>query len=583
MYRYDTFDQQITAERVAQFRDQVRRRLSGELTEDEFRILRLQNGLYMQIHAYMMRIAVPYGLVSAAQMRMFAHISRKYDRGYGHFTTRQNIQFNWLKLQDAPDILADLASVEMHANQTSGNCIRNITSDEFAGVARDEIVDPRPYAEILRQWSTFHPEFAYLPRKFKFAITGATEDRAAIAVHDIGLSVVKNTYGEVGFRVLVGGGLGRTPIIGTEICEFVPWQHIITYVESIVRVYNEYGRRDNIYKARIKILVKALGIEEFRRQVEADWKFTKNGPCTITQAELDRVAACFTAPAYQQLSAEDAAVAALQRDNKDFANWVKRNVKSHKIQGYAAVVLSMKKTGMAPGDATTEQLEAAAELAERFSFGELRITHMQNLVLADVRQSDLIELWETAKSLGMATPNAGLLTDIICCPGGDFCTLANARSIPLAKAIAERFDNIDFQHDIGEIELNMSGCINACGHHHIGHIGILGVDKEGIEWNQVSIGGSQGNTTSLGKVIGRAFSFAQIPEVIARLLEVYVRERFDDERFIDTVRRIGAEPFKEYVYATPVAEDPKLAGAEYALLDKTKGTPYDTPFYSPRF
>ena len=583
MYRYDTFDQQITAERVAQFRDQVRRRLSGELTEDEFRILRLQNGLYMQIHAYMMRIAVPYGLVSAAQMRMFAHISRKYDRGYGHFTTRQNIQFNWLKLQDAPDILADLTSVEMHANQTSGNCIRNITSDEFAGVARDEIVDPRPYAEILRQWSTFHPEFAYLPRKFKFAITGATEDRAAIAVHDIGLSVVKNTYGEVGFRVLVGGGLGRTPIIGTEICEFVPWQHIITYVESIVRVYNEYGRRDNIYKARIKILVKALGIEEFRRQVEADWKFTKNGPCTITQAELDRVAACFTAPAYQQLSAEDAAVAALQRDNKDFANWVKRNVKSHKIQGYAAVVLSMKKTGMAPGDATTEQLEAAAELAERFSFGELRITHMQNLVLADVRQSDLIELWETAKSLGMATPNAGLLTDIICCPGGDFCTLANARSIPLAKAIAERFDNIDFQHDIGEIELNMSGCINACGHHHIGHIGILGVDKEGIEWNQVSIGGSQGNTTSLGKVIGRAFSFAQIPEVIARLLEVYVRERFDDERFIDTVRRIGAEPFKEYVYATPVAEDPKLAGAEYALLDKTKGTPYDTPFYSPRF
>ena len=583
MYRYDTFDQRITAERVAQFRDQVRRRLSGELTEDEFRILRLQNGLYMQIHAYMMRIAVPYGLVSAAQMRMFAHISRKYDRGYGHFTTRQNIQFNWLKLQDAPDILADLTSVEMHANQTSGNCIRNITSDEFAGVARDEIVDPRPYAEILRQWSTFHPEFAYLPRKFKFAITGATEDRAAIAVHDIGLSVVKNTYGEVGFRVLVGGGLGRTPIIGTEICEFVPWQHIITYVESIVRVYNEYGRRDNIYKARIKILVKALGIEEFRRQVEADWKFTKNGPCTITQAELDRVAACFTAPAYQQLSAEDAAVAALQRDNKDFANWVKRNVKSHKIQGYAAVVLSMKKTGMAPGDATTEQLEAAAELAERFSFGELRITHMQNLVLADVRQSDLIELWETAKSLGMATPNAGLLTDIICCPGGDFCTLANARSIPLAKAIAERFDNIDFQHDIGEIELNMSGCINACGHHHIGHIGILGVDKEGIEWNQVSIGGSQGNTTSLGKVIGRAFSFAQIPEVIARLLEVYVRERFDDERFIDTVRRIGAEPFKEYVYATPVAEDPKLAGAEYALLDKTKGTPYDTPFYSPRF
>jgi sulfite reductase (NADPH) hemoprotein beta-component len=583
MYRYDTFDQQITAERVTQFRDQVRRRLSGELSEDEFRILRLQNGLYMQIHAYMLRIAVPYGLLSAAQVRMFAHIARKYDRGYGHFTTRQNIQFNWIKLQDAPDILADLASVEMHGNQTSGNCIRNITSDEFAGVARDEIVDPRPYAEILRQWSTFHPEFGYLPRKFKFAITGATEDRAAIAVHDIGLSVVKNAEGEVGFRVLVGGGLGRTPIIGTEICAFVPWQHAITYLESIVRVYNEYGRRDNMYKARIKILVQALGIEEFRRQVEADWQFTKNGPCTLTVEELQRVAACFTAPAYETLPEEDHSVAALQRDNKAFAHWLKRNVKPHKVSGYKAVVLSLKKTGIAPGDATAEQLDAAAELAERFSFGELRVTHMQNLVLADVKQADLIALWEAATALGMATPNVGLLTDIICCPGGDFCTLANARSIPLAKAIAERFDNIDFQHDIGEIEINMSGCINACGHHHVGHIGILGVDKDGVEWNQVSIGGAQGNSTSLGKVIGRAFSFAQIPEVIARLLQVYVRERFADERFIDTVRRLGPEPFKQHVYATPVEEDARLAGADYALLEKGKGTPYNTPYYSPRF
>jgi sulfite reductase (NADPH) hemoprotein beta-component len=581
MYRYDTFDHQITAERVAQFRDQVRRRLSGELAEEEFRILRLQNGLYMQIHAYMLRIAVPYGLVSAAQLRMFAHIARKYDRGYGHFTTRQNLQFNWLKLQDAPDILADLASVEMHANQTSGNCIRNITCDEFAGVAQDEIVDPRPYAEILRQWSTFHPEFAYLPRKFKISMTGATEDRAAIAVHDIGLSVVKNAQGEVGFRVLVGGGLGRTPIIGAEICDFVPWQHAITYLESIVRVYNEYGRRDNMFKARIKILVKALGIEEFKRQVEADWAFTKNGPCTITPEELQRVAAYFSAPAYEQLPKDNVAVAALQCDNKAFANWMRRNVKAHKVPGYAAVVLSLKKTGIAPGDATAEQLDAAAELAERFSFGELRITHMQNLVLADVRQSDLIDLWQAAKSLGMATPNIGLLTDIICCPGGDFCSLANARSIPLAKAIAERFDNIDFQHDIGEIELNMSGCMNACGHHHVGHIGILGVDKDGTEWNQVSIGGAQGNTASLGKVIGRSFTFAQIPEVIARLLQVYVRERFADERFIDTVRRIGLEPFKDFVYATPVEEDAKLAGAEYALLEK--GTPYDTPYYSPRF
>ena len=581
MYRYDQFDHRITAERVAQFRDQVRRRLSYELTEDEFRILRLQNGLYMQIHAYMMRIAVPYGLLSAAQMRMFAHIARKYDRDYGHFTTRQNIQFNWIKLPEAPDILADLASVEMHANQTSGNCIRNITSDEFAGVARDEIVDPRPYAEILRQWSTFHPEFGYLPRKFKFAITGAEQDRAAIAVHDIGLAVVKNAQGEVGFRVLVGGGLGRTPVIGTEICGFVPWQHAITYLESIVRVYNEYGRRDNMYKSRIKILVKAIGIDEFRRQVEADWQFTKDGPCTITQAELDRVSACFTAPEYAQLPENDAALTALQRDNKAFANWLQRNVKPHKVPGYAAVVLSLKKTGIAPGDATAEQMDAAAELAERFSFGELRITHMQNLVLADVKQSDLIALWQAAKTLGMATPNIGLLTDMICCPGGDFCSLANARSIPLAKAIAERFDNIDFQHDIGEIELNISGCVNACGHHHVGHIGILGVDKDGEEWYQVSIGGAQGNTASLGKVNGPSFTFAQIPEVIARLLQVYVRERFEDERFIDTVRRIGHDPFKEFVYATPIAGDESLQTPDYALLNK--GMPYDLPYYSPRF
>ncbi len=581
MYRYDSFDHQITAERVAQFRDQVGRRLSGELSEDEFRILRLQNGLYMQIHAYMMRIAVPYGLVSAAQMRMFAHIARKYDRGYGHFTTRQNIQFNWLKLQDAPDILAELASVEMHANQTSGNCIRNITSDEFAGVARDEIVDPRPYAEILRQWSTFHPEFAYLPRKFKFAITGASEDRAAIAVHDIGLAVVKNTQGEVGFRVLVGGGLGRTPVIGVEICDFVPWQHIITYAESIVRVYNEYGRRDNIYKARIKILVKALGIEEFKRQVEADWQYTKNGPCTITQAELDRVSAYFTAPEYKVCANEDASIQAMLDDNRGFSNWYQRSVKHHKVAGYASVVLSLKKTGIAPGDATDKQMDAAAELAERFSFGELRITHMQNLVLADVKQSDLFSLWEAAKALGMATPNIGLITDMICCPGGDFCTLANARSIPLAKAIAECFEDIDFQHDIGELEMNISGCINACGHHHVGHIGILGVDKDGEEWYQVQIGGAQGNDASLGKVIGKSFSFEQMPEVIARLLQVYVRERYDDERFIDTVRRLGAEPFKAEVYGTLVERDEALKAPDYELLKVSVS--YDMPYYSPRF
>lgn len=579
MYQYDQFDRLIIADRVAQFRDQVARRLSGELTEDEFRILRLQNGLYMQIHAYMLRIAVPYGLLNAAQMRMFAHIARKYDRDYGHFTTRQNIQFNWLELEDAPDVLADLASVEMHAIQTSGNCIRNITCDEFAGVAKDEIVDPRPYAEILRHWSTFHPEFAYLPRKFKISMTGATNDRAAIAVHDIGLQVVKNEQGEVGFRVLVGGGLGRTPVIGSEICAFVPWQHAITYLESIVRVYNEYGRRDNMYKSRIKILVKAIGIEEFRRQVEDDWKFTKDGPCTITLDELNRVAAFFTAPDYEALLELD--VAALHVDEQGFANWLKRNVKPHKIPGYAAVLLSLKKTGIAPGDVTAQQLEAAADLAEHFSFGELRVTHMQNLVLADVKQSELFALWQEAKELGMATPNIGLLTDIICCPGGDFCTLANARSIPLAKAVAECFDNIDFLHDIGEIELNISGCVNACAHHHIGHIGILGVEKNGEEWYQISLGGDQGNDSAIGKVIGRSVSFGQIPEVLVRLLQVYVTERHEDERFIDTVRRIGLEPFKTSVYAKPIEDDTALAGPEYDLLKQ--GTPYVTPYYSPRF
>jgi sulfite reductase (NADPH) hemoprotein beta-component len=529
----------------------------------------------------MMRLAAPYGLLSATQMRMFAHIARKYDRGYGHFTTRQNVQFNWLKLEDTADILADLATVEMHATQTSGSCIRSITSDEFAGVARDEVVDPRPYAEILRQWSTFHPEFAFLPRKFKLSITGATEDRAAIEVNDIGLQVLKNAQGEVGFRVLVGGGLGRTPVIGTQISAFVPWQHLLTYVESIVRIYNEFGRRDNLYKARIKILVKAIGIDEFRRQVEAEWQLNNDGPSTLTQAELNRVTAGFAAPAYASLPEGDAGVTALQRDNKAFANWLKRNVKSHKTSGYAAVVLSLKRSGMAPGDVTAAQMDAAADMAERYSFGELRITHMQNLVLADVKQSDLISLWEEAKAQGFATPNIGLLTDIICCPGGDFCTLANARSITLAKAVEERFDNIDYLQDIGEIDLNLSGCVNACAHHHVGHIGILGVDKQGEEWYQVSLGGSKGSPASVGKIIGRSFSFAQIPSVIERLLQVYVRERFEDERFIDTVRRTGVEPFVEYVYATPVAEDENLLLPDYELIQK--GTPYDSPYYSPRF
>ena len=581
MYRYDNFDHRLVAERVAQYRDQVRRRLSGELKEDEFRVLRLHNGVYMQIHAYMMRLAAPYGLLSATQMRMFAHIARKYDRGYGHFTTRQNIQFNWLKLQDTPDILADLATVEAHAIQTSGSCIRSITSDEFAGVAHDEIIDPRPYAELLRQWSTFHPEFAFLPRKFKISITGATEDRAAIEVNDIGLQVVQDAQGEVGFRVLVGGGLGRTPVIGTEINAFVPWQHILTYVESIVRVYNEFGRRDNLYKARIKILVKAIGIDEFRRQVEEEWSLNKDGNSTVTKEELDRLAVGFTAPAYAALPQQDAMVLALQQSNKAFANWVKRSVKPHKVAGYSAVVLSLKQSGFAPGDATAEQMDAAAELAERYSFGELRISHTQNLVLADVKQADLPALWEAAKANGFATPNIGLLTDIICCPGGDFCTLANARSITLARAVGERFDDIDYLQDIGEIDLNISGCVNACAHHHVGHIGILGVDKQGEEWYQVSLGGSKGSPANVGKIIGRSFSFAQIPAVVERLLQVYVRERYEDERFIDTVRRIGIEPFVEYVYATPVAEDEKLLTPDYDLIKK--GAPYDTPYYSPRF
>ncbi|RBA25486.1 nitrite/sulfite reductase [Herminiimonas fonticola] len=552
MYRYDQYDHQIVKERIAQYRDQVRRRLSDELAEDEFRILRLQNGLYMQRHAYMLRIAVPYGLLSSAQMRMFGNIARKYDRGYGHFTTRQNIQFNWINLEQTPDILTELASVEMHAIQTSGNCIRNTTSDELAGVAADEIVDPRPYAEIIREWSTFHPEFAYLPRKFKIAISGAKEDRAATAVHDIGLHVIKNEQGEIGFRVMVGGGMGRTPILGSEICAFLPWQHVMTYLEAILRVYNQYGRRDNIYKARIKILVKAIGIEEYRRQVEQEWLDIKDGPGTVTEEELNRVAAFFTSPAYETLSADNADFEAKKAEDKAFSNWLTRNVKAHKVPGYAAVVLSVKKTGVPPGDATAEQLDFMADLSDRYSFGELRVTHEQNVVLADVKLSDLYTVWQEAKAHGLATPNIGLLTDMICCPGGDFCSLANAKSIPIAEAIAERFDNLDFQHDIGDIELNISGCINACGHHHVGNIGILGVDKDGAEWYQVSIGGAQGNESSIGKIIGPSFSAHQMPTVIERLLEVYVRDRIEDERFIDTARRLGVAPFKEHVYATPI-------------------------------
>ncbi len=554
MYRYDQHDHLIIKERIAQYRDQVRRRLADELTEEEFLPLRLQNGLYMQRHAYMLRIAVPYGMLSSAQLRKFAYIAETYDRGYGHFTTRQNIQFNWINLEQTPEILEHLASVEMHAIQTSGNCMRNITSDEFAGAAADEIIDTRPYAEILRQWTTFHPEFAYLPRKFKIAINGSIEDRAAIAVHDIGLTVVYNEAGEVGFQVMVGGGMGRTPILGSVIREFLPWQHVITYLEAILRIYNEYGRRDNKYKARIKILVKALGAEQFAQQVETEWADLKDGPGTVTEAEFNRIAGFFTRPDYLDLPDQNDDYAAHLADSKAFSNWVKRNVKLHKVAGYRSVVLSLKQHGVPPGDATASQMRFVADLADRYSFGELRVTHEQNLVLADVQLAELFSLWQEAKAHGLATPNIGLITDMICCPGGDFCSLANAKSIPIALEITDRFNNLDYQHDIGELELNISGCINACGHHHVGHIGVLGVDKDGSEWYQVSIGGAQGINAAIGKIIGPSFAAAQMPEVIERLIKVYLGERFEDEKFIDTVQRIGVNPFKEFVYATPITK-----------------------------
>ncbi len=549
MYRYNDFDRTIVAQRVAQFRDQTRRFLAGELTEDEFRPLRLMNGLYMQKYAPMLRIAVPYGLLSSRQLRTLAHIGRKYDKSYGHFTTRQNLQFNWPQLADVPDILAELATVEMHAIQTSGNCVRNVTSDHFAGVAGDEIVDPRPYCELLRQWSTFHPEFAHLPRKFKIAVTGATTDRAAIQVHDIGLQVVRSETGAIGFRVLVGGGLGRTPIIGHVIREFLPRAEILNYCEAILRVYNRYGRRDNKHKARIKILVKDLSPAVFTREVEAEWTHRAGGPSTVPDAEIERLAGFFVPPRYEYLPGDDRSYRAAIADNRAFANWTKRNVTPHKIPGYAVVTLSLKKTGVPPGDVTSDQMDAIADLADHYSFGQLRVSHEQNLIFADVRQSELLALWSELKALGFATPNIGLLTNIVCCPGGDFCSLANAKSIPIAEAIQRRFDDLDYLHEIGELDLNMSGCMNACGHHHVGHIGILGVDKNGSEWYQVSIGGNQGNGAALGKVIGPSFAAAEMPDVVSRLIETYLDLRHEDERFVDTVHRLGIEPFKERVYA----------------------------------
>lgn len=550
MYIYDEYDQKIVEDRVKQFRDQTRRYLAGELSDPEFLPLRLQNGLYIQRYAPMLRVAIPYGLISSRQMRKLAFIARQYDKGYAHFSTRQNVQFNWPELEDVPNILAHLAEVQMHAIQTSGNCIRNTTTDQFAGVAADEIVDPRPWCEIIRQWSTFHPEFAFLPRKFKIAVNGAAEDRAAIGVHDIGLNVVRNDAGEIGFRVLVGGGLGRTPMVGSEICAFLPWQHLLTYLDAILRVYNRYGRRDNKYKARIKILVKALTPEAFAEKVEAEWAHIKDGPATLTEQELERVATHFTAPAYESFSANDADYLAKRDSDKGFNNWALRNVTAHKVPGYAAVTLSLKPTAVAPGDATDKQLEAAADLAERYSFGELRVTHNQNLVLADVKQCDLYALWQECREQGFATPNIGLLTDIICCPGGDFCSLANAKSIPIAEAIQRTFDDLDYLHDIGDLDLNISGCMNACGHHHVGHIGILGVDKKGEEFYQVSLGGNSGRNASIGQILGPSFAADQMPEVIQKVIGVYLESRTDEEQFLDTFQRIGMAPFKERVYAT---------------------------------
>jgi len=548
MYRYDEFDRKIVDQRVAQYRDQTRRYLAGELTEEQFRPLRLQNGLYIQRYAPMLRVAIPYGLLSSRQLRTLAMIARKYDRSYAHFSTRQNVQFNWPTLESVPDILADLAKVQMHAIQTSGNCIRNTTTDQFAGVAYDEIVDPRIWCEIIRQWSTFHPEFAHLPRKFKIAINGAREDRAAILVHDIGLEVIEHA-GEIGFKVFVGGGLGRTPIIGELVNEFLPKQHLLSYLEAVLRVYNRYGRRDNKYKARIKILVKAMGVEAFAAKVAQEWAFLKDGPLTLTQSEIDRVAAFFVPPAYEKFAGDDAGFMKLMADNKAFSRWVERNVFSHKVPGYAAVTLSLKPTGTPPGDVTADQMDGAADLAEQYSFGELRTSHEQNLILADVKQSDLFALWEAARKLGFATPNIGLITNIICCPGGDFCSLANAKSIPVAEAIQKKFDDLDYLFDLGDIDLNISGCMNSCGHHHVGHIGILGVDKNGSEWYQVALGGQQGRTASIGKVIGRALAQDEVADVVEKIIEVYVENRETGEQFINVVERIGIEPFKTRVYA----------------------------------
>jgi sulfite reductase (NADPH) hemoprotein beta-component len=547
VYQYDDIDRTLVSERVAQFRDQTRRFLAGELTEDEFRPLRLRNGLYIQKHAPMLRVAIPYGMLNARQLRMLAHIARHYDRDYGHFTTRQNIQYNWPKLEQVPDILADLASVDMHAIQTSGNCIRNTTTDHLAGITPEELEDPRPYCEIIRQWSTIHPEFNYLPRKFKIAVTGAPVDRAASEVHDIGVHLVRDANGALGFEILVGGGLGRQPIIGECIRRFLPRDELLAYLEAILRVYNRHGRRDNIHKARIKVLVKALGHVEFARQVEAEFKASRAMAPRLNDAEIGRVKRFFAPPAYEKLASADV----LSGRSPAFQAWYRHNTHAHKISGYRAVFLSLKAHGEAPGDVTSAQLDAIAALAERHSFGLVRVTHNQNLVLADVREIDLESLWGELQNLNLATPNIGTLTDMICCPGLDFCSLANAGAIPVAKQIQAHFSDFDYLYDLGPLEVKISGCMNACGHHHVGHIGILGVEKRGEEWYQITLGGSASGQVSLGEVIGPSVPQAAVASTIATILAVYVEQReAEQETFLQTIRRIGVEPFRERVYAT---------------------------------
>lgn len=548
MYRYDEFDATLVKERVEQFRGQVARRLCGELSEDEFKPLRLMNGLYLQLHAYMLRVAIPYGTLSSAQMRKLAHVARVYDKGYGHFTTRQNIQFNWPALVDVPAILDDLADVEMHAIQTSGNCIRNVTSDQYAGASAEEVEDPRPYAELIRQWSTFHPEFSFLPRKFKIAITAAPKDRAAVKVHDIGLRLHENDAGETGFEVLVGGGLGRTPYIGQTIREFLPKQYLLSYLEAILRVYNLQGRRDNKYKARIKILVNSEGALSFREMVEKEWASIRKDNIDVPVGEIDRIQAYFAPPAFSALQPDRAALAEQRAQDSAFDQWVRVNTAAHKAPGYTIVNVSLKPIGGIPGDISDEQMEAVADIAERYSFDEIRATHEQNLVLPHVRESDLYTVYNLLKRAELATANIGLVSDIIACPGLDYCSLANTRSIPIAQRIAERFEDLGLQEELGELKIKISGCINACGHHHVGHIGILGVDKKGEEFYQITLGGSGAEDASIGEIAGRGLSSGEVVDAVEKLVGFYRQERQSNERFLDTYRRLGAAPFKEALY-----------------------------------